>query len=78
MKTADIDDPDLPLLDVFRIWPEVAAVFFRHRMLCVGCEVAPFHSLVDACAEYDLDEDHFRDELRIAIEQAVQARLDRR
>jgi AGCS family alanine or glycine:cation symporter len=27
----------------------------RHKMLCVGCLVNPFHTVIDACAEYGLD-----------------------
>lgn len=61
---ADIDDPDLPLARIFERWPEVAEVFLDRRMLCVGCPVAPFHTVIDACAEYRLDESAFRAELR--------------
>ncbi|MBI1219990.1 MAG: hypothetical protein GC186_15725 [Rhodobacteraceae bacterium] len=60
----DIDDPDLPLARLFRLCPTVAEAFFAHRMLCFGCPVAPFHTVIDACAEYRLDEAEFRAELR--------------
>jgi hybrid cluster-associated redox disulfide protein len=62
----DIDDPDLPLGELFRRWPEVAPVFWRHGAACVGCPIAPFHTVVDTCAEYHLDEAVFRTELRSA------------
>ena len=39
----------------------------RHRMLCVGCYISPFHSVSDACAEYGLDEEKFFDELKAVI-----------
>ena len=64
--TARIDDPDLSLAELFRRWPEVARVFWRHGSACVGCPIAPFHTVVDTCAEYRLDEAAFRAELRAA------------
>jgi hybrid cluster-associated redox disulfide protein len=63
----DIDDPDLTLDVLFRAWPEAARVFLAHRMACVGCPVAPFHTVRDCCAQYRLDEPAFRAELRAAI-----------
>lgn len=62
----DIDDPDMPLAMIFEIWPATAGVFLRHRMLCFGCPIAPFHTVIDAVAEYRLDEDALREELRTA------------
>lgn len=67
MTPPDIDDPDLALDRIFKTWPEAPAVFIRHRMLCYGCPIAPFHTIIDACEEYELDEDAFRAELREAI-----------
>ncbi len=63
---AEIDAPDLPLAEIFRRWPETARVFWRHRTACVGCPIAPFHTVADTCAEYRLDEAAFRAELRAA------------
>ncbi|WP_298837804.1 DUF1858 domain-containing protein [uncultured Roseobacter sp.] len=57
------DDPDLSLADLMTRWPETIAVFNRHRMLCVGCLISPFHTIVDCCQEYDLDETAFLAEL---------------
>ena len=36
-------------------------------MLCFGCPIAPFHTVIDACLEYRLDEDQFRAKLREAV-----------
>ena len=58
------DDPDLPLAQLFERWPELVEVFLQRHMLCVGCPIAPFHTVIDACQEYGLDEDAFRAELR--------------
>jgi hybrid cluster-associated redox disulfide protein len=69
--TVDIDDPDLPLAEIFRLSPRVAPVFWRHRMACVGCPIAPFHTVRDACIEYRLDEAAFRAALRAAAGSVV-------
>jgi hybrid cluster-associated redox disulfide protein len=63
----DIDNPDMPLQMLFEAWPDVATVFLSHGMMCFGCPIAPFHSVIDACREYGLDEAGFRRELHAAI-----------
>jgi hybrid cluster-associated redox disulfide protein len=68
MNRHTLDDPDLPLDTLMSIWPDTIAVFLRHRMLCVGCMVNPFHTVNDACVEYGLDEQVFRAELHHAVE----------
>ncbi|WP_299774442.1 DUF1858 domain-containing protein [uncultured Tateyamaria sp.] len=67
MRMSRIDDPDLPLADIMTHWPQTIAVFTKYKMLCVGCLVSPFHTLIDACAEYHLEEDAFMAELKAAI-----------
>ena len=62
-----MEDPDLPLAMLFSRWPAAATVFLSHRMLCFGCSIAPFHTVIDACEEYGLDEAVFRAELRAAV-----------
>ena len=66
MRAPSIDDPDLELTRLFELWPGVARVFLEHRMLCFGCPIAPFHTVIDAVAEYRLDEESFRARLRAA------------
>lgn len=66
MKQHSIDDPDMPLDTLMSLWPDTVAVFLRHKMLCVGCMISTFHTVVDACIEYDLDEWVFRAELHAA------------
>ncbi|MGP6089934.1 DUF1858 domain-containing protein [Antarctobacter jejuensis] len=68
MRSPGFDDLDLPLSDLMAMWPQTVTVFMRHGMLCVGCLIAPFHTITDACAEYHLDEDAFVAELREAIQ----------
>lgn len=67
MRAPRLDDPDLPLADIMTHWPKTIPVFIRRRMLCVGCLVSPIHTVADACAEYQLDEDMFLEELRQAV-----------
>lgn len=63
----DIDNPDMPLQVMFNRWPATASVFLAHRMLCFGCPITPFHTVIDASLEYGLDETRFRCELRAAL-----------
>ncbi|UWS79118.1 DUF1858 domain-containing protein [Phaeobacter sp. G2] len=63
MRHSNLDDPDLALADLMTKWPQTIPVFVRHKMLCVGCLVSPFHTIADACAEYHLDEEVFLAEL---------------
>lgn len=63
----DADAPNLPLAELFRAWPEAARPFLRRRMACVGCPIAPFHTIRDACSEYRVDETRLRREIRAAI-----------
>lgn len=67
MPPVRLDDPDLSLNDLMANWPETIAVFMRHKMLCVGCLVNPFHTVLDACREYDLNIEIFYAELRKAV-----------
>lgn len=57
------DDPDLSIDELMKRWPKTIPVFVRHKMLCVGCMVNPFHTVLDACLEYGLDYDVFSKEL---------------
>ena len=63
MRKPRPDDPDLPLADLMTQWPQTIPVFVRHKMLCVGCLISPFHTVTDACEEYGLDEQVFLTEL---------------
>ena len=64
MRKPSLDDPDLPLAEIFRHWPSTAQAFLERKMLCFGCPIAPFHTVIDAVAEYSLNEDEFRARLR--------------
>lgn len=68
MHSPRLDDPDLPLRLIFDHWPHTATVFLSRGMLCFGCPIAPFHTVLDACAEYGLDETAFRAALKAAAQ----------
>lgn len=52
-------DCNQSIADLITQWPKTIPVFLRHKMLCVGCMVSPFHTIVDACAEHSLDQAAF-------------------
>lgn len=70
-RRPDPDNPDLPLADLFAAWPETAQPFLDRNMLCPGCPIAPFHTVIDACDEYHLEEETFRQEIRATRETAA-------
>lgn len=41
--------------DVMRRWPSTIRVFLDFKMRCVGCPIATFHSIDEACAEHGVD-----------------------
>lgn len=67
---ATLDDPGLTLAEIMQRWPQTIAVFLERKMLCVGCEVSPFHTIEDACLEYDLDEAEFIAALKAAVSES--------
>ena len=69
--SADVNEiawRDLSVMEIMDHWPATLAVFMRHRMLCIGCMVAPFHTLSDACLEHHLDEQQIIEELRDSVQ----------
>lgn len=63
MEETDIDDLNLTLAEIFRRRPWLVRVFLDHQVHCPLCPIAHHHTVVDACAEYHLDEAAFRREL---------------
>jgi hybrid cluster-associated redox disulfide protein len=50
--------------DVMHQWPATIRVFLDFRMSCVGCPIAGFHSIEDACREHGVDRESFLAALR--------------
>lgn len=48
-------------------FPATVPVFLRWRMQCVGCPIARFESIAEACANYDHPVERFLAELRMAV-----------
>lgn len=48
-------DDTLSMDAIMRAWPETIRVILQHHMLCVGCPIAPFHTVADACREHGVD-----------------------
>jgi hybrid cluster-associated redox disulfide protein len=55
---------DDPVDDVMRNSPARIRVFLQFGMGCVGCPIACFHSVDDACREHGVDRDAFLNALR--------------
>jgi hybrid cluster-associated redox disulfide protein len=72
-----IENPDLPLDELMTRWPETIRVFLDYRLLCVGCLIAPFHTVIDACREHGVDEQSFRADLHRAIGAQLRPSLNR-
>ena len=59
-------DAALTVEEVIERWPAAARVFVTRRMHCVGCDVARFETLADACRVYGQPLDAVLAELRAA------------
>ncbi|HEX9014061.1 MAG TPA: DUF1858 domain-containing protein [Anaerolineaceae bacterium] len=49
--------------EFLRRWPEAVPIFIAHRMLCVGCPMAPFDTMEDVAFNYHLDLQDFLTEV---------------
>jgi len=56
--------------DIMRRWPATIPVVLRHRLLCVGCSIASFHTVDDAIREHEIDGAQFRSELFAEIDRS--------
>jgi hybrid cluster-associated redox disulfide protein len=59
---------DTPVDDVMHRHPKTIRVFLDFRMKCVGCPVACFHTVEDACREHRADRQTFLTALEAAAE----------
>lgn len=50
--------------DVMDDWPATIRIFLNFKMGCVGCPIACFHTVDDACSEHHADRDAFLKALR--------------
>jgi hybrid cluster-associated redox disulfide protein len=47
--------------------PRTIKVFIQFRMRCVGCPIACFHTVDDACHEHGVDRETFLKALRASV-----------
>lgn len=59
----------LTMDEIMRRWPATIRVILRHRLLCVGCPIAVFHTLEDAIREHEVEGERLRADLRRAIDE---------
>ena len=57
--------------DVMRDAPETIRVFLQFRMGCVGCPIACFHTVDDACREHGVNRDEFLSALQSVIAEVM-------
>jgi hybrid cluster-associated redox disulfide protein len=50
---------DATVEEVMRQWPQTIRAFLDFRMGCIGCPIAGFHTIADACEEHRVDLDDF-------------------
>ena len=55
-------DLNMTVEEALTAHPALAGLFVRRRMLCVGCDIARFHTLREAVLTYEFDLDEFREE----------------
>lgn len=53
--------------DVLGQHPDAMRVFIDHGMACIGCAVAPYHTIEEACAEYNLPVEEMLRDLAAAM-----------
>jgi hybrid cluster-associated redox disulfide protein len=63
----------LSLSAIMDRWPATIAVFLHYRFICVGCVIAPYHTLIDACAEHGANPEDVISALEAAIRQSAQS-----
>lgn len=66
-------DPEMSLDEIMRLWPATMRVFIRNGMLCIGCPVAVFHTVADACDAHSIDRHRLEGELLEAMQLGARA-----
>lgn len=59
--------PDCLVDDVMSRFPATIRVFLEFKLGCIGCPIASFHSVEDACREHGIDAGRFLAALRSAV-----------
>ena len=67
MNRPETIDPEMTVDETMRRWPATIRVMIRNRMLCIGCPIAVFHTVTDACDAHRIDLESFAEELLRAM-----------
>lgn len=74
METIELKD--LSVSEIMKRWPAAMRLFIDRRLLCVGCPIAPFHTLTDVATEHGVDYDDLAAAV-LTIANADEARVGR-
>jgi hybrid cluster-associated redox disulfide protein len=74
MKQIALPTTELTVDEVMQRWPSTIRVFLDFGMRCVGCPIATFHSVDEACREHGIDLEKFLGRLRAAAQGAQMSR----
>jgi hybrid cluster-associated redox disulfide protein len=55
MKKIALPTTDLTVDEVMQRWPATVRIFLDFGMHCVGCPIAAFHSVDEACRAHGID-----------------------
>jgi hybrid cluster-associated redox disulfide protein len=66
-ENATMNLTDLSLDQIMSRWPPTIRLFLDRRMHCVGCPIAPFHTVIDAAEEHGLSYDVLLSELEARV-----------
>ncbi|MGB3391270.1 MAG: DUF1858 domain-containing protein [Pseudaminobacter sp.] len=64
-------DKEMSMDEVMREWPATIGVILGHGMLCVGCPIATFHTVVDAAREHGIEEAELVRDLQAVIDPSM-------
>jgi hybrid cluster-associated redox disulfide protein len=67
MKKIALPTTDLTVDEVMQRWPATVRIFLDFGMHCVGCPIAAFHSVDEACHAHSIDLAVFLENLRTAV-----------
>ena len=76
MKKIALPSSELTVDEVMQRWPSTIRVFLDFGMHCVGCPIATFHSVEEACREHGIDGAIFLRRLQAAAQSQPSVQLD--
>lgn len=65
---------DMSVSEIMARWPPTIRVFIDRHMHCVGCPIAPFHTILEAAEEHGLDVADLSSELEARASQGASRR----